>query len=328
MSQSISHHCDKDTNGHHGDTRPDKVHMAPDHPTRPDAGGSSNADLQKQVDELKALLKDITPSRGPVKHSTLLKFSDRLRHAEMPWVFKMPKFKTFSGIDDPNNHLKSFDSQLSFGASDDEVYSRAFPSSMSGQALKWFHKLPPYSINCWQDAVDLFMDKFGASIVTERTLMKIQKSPGETLRSYATRFEEVATKIPTANEKVTMISFFYGLRCRQLKEKLVLEPPVIRNELSKLVFQYIKLEEVKLLTEEMVDARAKGKKSMDEWQRGSPTKGRVRDRLQKPKDNFSLKRPRQGHLDEMTRKPQEDILIRLALIIHRSWSRWEGSMHK
>ncbi|GAA0140259.1 hypothetical protein LIER_01640 [Lithospermum erythrorhizon] len=33
----------------------------------------------------------------------------------------MPKFKIFSGIGDPSNHLKSFDSQLSFWASDDET---------------------------------------------------------------------------------------------------------------------------------------------------------------------------------------------------------------
>ncbi|GAA0183677.1 hypothetical protein LIER_31048 [Lithospermum erythrorhizon] len=46
-SQSISHHRDKHTKGHRGDTRQAKVHVPPDHSTRRDAGGSSNADLQK-----------------------------------------------------------------------------------------------------------------------------------------------------------------------------------------------------------------------------------------------------------------------------------------
>ncbi|GAA0151081.1 hypothetical protein LIER_09875 [Lithospermum erythrorhizon] len=156
----------------------------------------------------------------------------------MPRGFKMPKFKTFSGIGDPSNHLKSFDSQPSFWASDDEVYTRAFPSSLSSQALKWFHKLPPNSIDCLEDEVDLFMDTFRALIVAdedERTLMEIQQRPEETVRSYATQFEEVATNIQMANEKVTMISFFHRLRYGPLKEKLVLEPPATRNELSKLV---------------------------------------------------------------------------------------------
>ncbi|GAA0158534.1 hypothetical protein LIER_15533 [Lithospermum erythrorhizon] len=173
--------------------------------TSRDAGGnSSNAELQKQVNELGLLLKDITPGRGTVKHSTWLPFSNRLRNAMMPRGFRMPMFKTFGGYGDLGNHLKSFDSQLSFWASDDEVYARAFPSSLYGQALKWFHKLPSDSIDCWQDIVDLFMDKFGASIEAdedERTLMEIQQRRRETLRSFATRFEEVATNIPIANEK-------------------------------------------------------------------------------------------------------------------------------
>ncbi|GAA0167184.1 hypothetical protein LIER_22173 [Lithospermum erythrorhizon] len=46
----------------------------------------------------------------------------------------MPKFKTFSGFGDPSNHLKSFDSLLSFWTRDDEICPRAFPSSLSGQA--------------------------------------------------------------------------------------------------------------------------------------------------------------------------------------------------
>ncbi|GAA0149243.1 hypothetical protein LIER_08470 [Lithospermum erythrorhizon] len=115
----------------------------------------------------------------------------------------MPKFKTFSGFGDPSNHLKSFDSQLALWATDDKVYARAFPSSLSGQALKWFHKLLPNSIDCWLDVIDLFMDKFEESILAEddeRILMQIQQKLGETLRSFTTRFEEVATNIPTANE--------------------------------------------------------------------------------------------------------------------------------
>ncbi|GAA0187089.1 hypothetical protein LIER_34377 [Lithospermum erythrorhizon] len=177
-SHSISHHRDKLNKGH----RRDKVHTLPGPSAKHDAEGSSNSDLQKQLNELKALLKDITPGQGPVKHSTMLPFLDRL--------------------------------------SDDEAYARAFASSLSDQALKWFHKLPPKSIDCWQDAVDLFMDKFGASIVAdadERTLMEIQQRAGETLRSYATRFEEVATNIPTANEKVTMISFFHMIEIRDIE---------------------------------------------------------------------------------------------------------------
>ncbi|GAA0185654.1 hypothetical protein LIER_32942 [Lithospermum erythrorhizon] len=80
-----------------------------------------------------------------------------------------------------------------------------------------------------------------------------------------------------------MISFFHGLRYGPLKEKLVLEPPNMRNELSKLVSQYIKLEEVNLLSEKMANMKARGKKTINDEPRGSPKRGRVWERLQKTK---------------------------------------------
>ncbi|GAA0141330.1 hypothetical protein LIER_02497 [Lithospermum erythrorhizon] len=94
----------------------------------------------------------------------------------------MPKLRTFDGMGDSSNHIKAYDSELSFWASEDDVYARAFPGSLSRAALKWFHKLPPNSIDCWQDTVDLFMDKFGASIVAEEdeeTLMNLKQKPGK-----------------------------------------------------------------------------------------------------------------------------------------------------
>ncbi|GAA0143822.1 hypothetical protein LIER_04416 [Lithospermum erythrorhizon] len=59
--------------------------------------------------------------------------------------FRMLKFNTYDGMGDPSNHIKAYDSQL---------YSSSFPSSFSGATLKWFHKLPPNSIDCWQDSDD------------------------------------------------------------------------------------------------------------------------------------------------------------------------------
>ncbi|GAA0154817.1 hypothetical protein LIER_43294 [Lithospermum erythrorhizon] len=117
------------------------------------AGGNKDivAKLQLQVEELNNRLRDIAPSRGLVKHITFLPFSYRLRHEPMPKGFKIP-------------------------------------SSLSRAALKWFHKLPPNSIDCWQDTVDLFMDKFGVSIVAnedEEAFMNLKQKLGETLWNYS-----------------------------------------------------------------------------------------------------------------------------------------------
>ncbi|GAA0146095.1 hypothetical protein LIER_06126 [Lithospermum erythrorhizon] len=53
-------------------------------------------------------------------NTTLCCLFQSIKDATMPRGFRIPKFKTFNGFGDPNNHLKSFDWQLSFWASDDE----------------------------------------------------------------------------------------------------------------------------------------------------------------------------------------------------------------
>ncbi|GAA0158759.1 hypothetical protein LIER_15704 [Lithospermum erythrorhizon] len=88
-----------------------------------------------------------------------------------------------------------------------------------------------------------------------------------------------------------MISFFHGLRYGPLTEKLVLEPLNTRNELSKLVIQYIKLEEVKLLSEEY-SLKGEGSKAKEEVCQNSPKRARVWDHIQKPKDRDLFKRQR------------------------------------
>ncbi|GAA0183892.1 hypothetical protein LIER_31229 [Lithospermum erythrorhizon] len=145
----------------------------------------------------------------------------------------MPKFKTLSGFGDPSYYLKSFDSQLSFLASDNET----------------------------------------------------------------------------------------------LKEKLVLEPPNTRNELSKLIIQYIRLEEVKILSGEMAEIRAEGKKVADEGPYRSPNRTGVWNHLQEPKEKESFKRQRvrsprkeEGRI----RKPRNRCLITTPLFEQL----WEGCMPK
>ncbi|GAA0169066.1 hypothetical protein LIER_43836 [Lithospermum erythrorhizon] len=114
--------------------------------------------------------------------------------------------------------------------------------------------------------------------------------------------------IPMANEKVTMISFFHGLRYGPLKEKLVLEPANTPNDLSKFVIQYIKLEKVKLLAEQMTEIRSGNGKVADEGPRRSPRRTRVWDHLQNPKERepFKRLRVRSSRIEEgRIRKPQE-----------------------
>ncbi|GAA0138992.1 hypothetical protein LIER_00627 [Lithospermum erythrorhizon] len=93
---------------------------------------------------------------------------------------------------------------------------------------------------------------------------------------------------------------FHGLRYGPLKEKLI---------------QYIRLEEVKILSEEMAEIR--GKKVADEGTHRSPKRTRVWDRLQKPREKEPFKRlqvrsPRRE--EGRIKKPQEPMFDNYTLL--------------
>ncbi|GAA0154931.1 hypothetical protein LIER_12773 [Lithospermum erythrorhizon] len=103
----------------------------------------------------------------------------------------MPKFKTFNGIGYPSNHFKSFDSQLSFWASEDEVHVRAFPSSLSGTYLggipkkKKTSRKTSRSNDCWNteserqdnDPKDFKSQKRGMPYEDLETIVFDEKQP-------------------------------------------------------------------------------------------------------------------------------------------------------
>ncbi|GAA0185052.1 hypothetical protein LIER_32340 [Lithospermum erythrorhizon] len=74
---STSHHCDKLDKGH----RRDKVHTPPGSSAMRDVGGSSHADLQKQVDKLKG-----SPKKGSVW--------DRLQNPKDNLSLKRPRLRS------------------------------------------------------------------------------------------------------------------------------------------------------------------------------------------------------------------------------------------
>ncbi|GAA0144953.1 dehydrogenase [Lithospermum erythrorhizon] len=80
----------------------------------PFIGGNTKYHLQRELDELKTLVKDIIPSRALEKRHKLL-LSSLLCHEKMLRGLQMSKFKLFSGIGDPSSHLKSLGAQRLFG---------------------------------------------------------------------------------------------------------------------------------------------------------------------------------------------------------------------
>ena len=156
--------------------------------------------LQDQLNELKKLIakNGQTSQTHEEDRSELLPFSNDLRTAVMPSNFTMPNFTKFTGLENPETHLSAFVNMLQFYSANTDVYARAFPQSLTSHAQTWFTKLPRGSIDSWQTLKREFRVKYGSRVTEERedsALFEVKQTYTETLRSYYTRFEDMAMTI-------------------------------------------------------------------------------------------------------------------------------------
>jgi len=65
----------------------------------------------------------------------------------LPRKFKMPQITSYSGKDDPYDHIQNYESLMTLHGWDDDIMCRAFSLTLSGYARTWFNSLPEASIS-------------------------------------------------------------------------------------------------------------------------------------------------------------------------------------
>jgi len=83
----------------------------------------------------------------------------------------------YTGEKDPSKHLESFYNEMIYLEASTEIMCRAFPRTLKGDALTWFLRLPPNSIDCWETLYYRFSRHFiiaGENPKTAHTLAQIK----------------------------------------------------------------------------------------------------------------------------------------------------------
>jgi len=105
----------------------------------------------------------------------------------LPVKFKISDVLIYTGLEDPIEHLKKFWAHVDLHMIPVEVASRAFPLTLSGNALGWFKKLPPKSISNFDGFEKMFLTQFLFERVRRkpsRSLMSLNQGPDELLKDY------------------------------------------------------------------------------------------------------------------------------------------------
>ena len=157
-------------------------------------------------------------------------FSTHIINYEPPRGFIVPKFSAYDGSNDPFDHIMHYRQLMTLDIGNDTLLCKVFPSSLQGQALSWFHRLPMNSTDNFRDLSEAFVGQCLCSARHKQniiTLQNIKIQENELLRKFIKRFRQVVLQVEFYSMDVVLQIFkrsiFPGM---PFFESLAKKPPV------------------------------------------------------------------------------------------------------
>ncbi|XP_016206751.1 uncharacterized protein LOC107647147 [Arachis ipaensis] len=134
--------------------------------------------------------------------------------AKVPKDFKTPDMTPYDGTSDLSHHLSNFRSRMYLMDASDATRCKAFPTTLTKTAIKWFDSLPPRSITSFVDLAMKFLARF--SIQKDKakhapSLLGIKHGDQENLRSYMERFNKACLDIQNLPTEAAIMGLINGL---------------------------------------------------------------------------------------------------------------------
>ncbi|XP_034706692.1 uncharacterized protein LOC117930242 [Vitis riparia] len=125
-------------------------------------------------------------------------FSSRIIHYDPPRGFLVPKFSAYDESSDPFDHIMHYRQLMTLDIGNDALLCKVFPASLQGQALSWFHRLPPNSVDNFRDLSEAFVGQYLCSARHKQnisTLQNIKMQENESLREFVKRFGQAVLQL-------------------------------------------------------------------------------------------------------------------------------------
>ena len=112
---------------------------------------------------------DLLPLRVGNPDDPTPPFTEEIMQAHISRKFKMPNIKTYDGMGDPANHVRTFSNALLLQPVNDAIKCRGFPQTLGGMAQLWYCRLPPNSIGSFKELIQAFINQFVSGRVHEKS---------------------------------------------------------------------------------------------------------------------------------------------------------------
>lgn len=139
----------------------------------------------------------------------------QIQQDELPIEFKMPmKLPRYDSTKDPDDHLRAFHACMQIANLMEGTKCKLFPTTLTGEGLIWFSKLPNDIIHSFRDMENLFKKRFATSVVYKQpasVLADVHQEEHESLRDFIHKFNQKCLTINDLEDSVAVNAFQAGL---------------------------------------------------------------------------------------------------------------------
>ncbi|VFQ98945.1 unnamed protein product [Cuscuta campestris] len=151
----------------------------------------------------------------------------------------------FTGKEDPEIHLDSFNQSATMNGCTDEEKCLFFFQTLRNRATEWFNKLRPGSIDSFSDLASKFKAKFQENC-TKRKKFTYLSTAGqrefENLTQFLTRWKEEVDKVEEMDDKTVLSLLLNCLRARELYKEFCRKPPATYQEAYHTAWEFAEAE--------------------------------------------------------------------------------------
>jgi hypothetical protein len=149
--------------------------------------------------------------------------ADHLRAASWPPKFRPHLPEKYDGTSNPSKFLQVYVTAITAAGGNTTVMATYFHVALSGPARTWLMNLAPGSIYFLEELCARFTANFASAYQqhgVEAHLHAMRQEPGETLRTFISRFTKVRGTIPPISDASIITAFRQGVRDEKMLEKL------------------------------------------------------------------------------------------------------------
>jgi hypothetical protein len=138
-------------------------------------------------------------------------------------MFRLHLPGKYDGTSNPSKFLQVYVTAITAAGGNTAVMATYFHVALSGPARTWLMNLAPGSIYSWEELCARFTANFISAYQqhdVEAHLHAVRQEPGDTLRTFISRFTKVRGTIPHISHASIITAFRQGVRDEKMLEKL------------------------------------------------------------------------------------------------------------